>query len=131
MLQVRETVKSLWVLLHLLYLSAEDVKEQRVSMPVILELGFTGMLSAVSEGRVPSLLPGCLVLLAGFFSRERIGYGDGWLMLALGMWADTAELFRLFFGGIMFGFLYALCFRKKELPLVPFLTAAYIMGEWM
>lgn len=131
MFQVREVTGSLWILLHLLYLSAEDVKEQRISIPVILELGCTGMLCAAAEGRIPSLLPGCLVLLAGFFSRERIGYGDGWLMMALGMWMDTAGLLRLFFGGVMLGSLYALSFRKKELPLVPFLTAAYIMGKWI
>lgn len=124
-------MSSLWVLLHLLYLSVEDMKEQQVSMPVILELGGMGVLYAVAAGHVPSLLPGCLVLLVGFFSQERIGYGDGWLILALGMWIDTVELLHLFFGGVTLCFLYALCFRKKELPLVPFLTAAYLMGRWI
>lgn len=131
MFQMRREVKGLWILLHLLYLSAEDVKEHRISMPVILELGCTGMMHAAAEGRVPSLLPGCLVLFIAFFSKERIGYGDGWLILALGMWIDAAGLLRLFLGGVMLGFLYGLCFRKKELPLVPFLTAVYTMGEWM
>ena len=103
-----------------MYLSVGDIKEQQISMPVILELGGTGALYAVAAGHVPSFLPGCLVLLTGFFSQERIGYGDGWLILALGMWIDTAELLHLFFGGVMLCFLYALCFQKKELPLVPF-----------
>ena len=79
----------------------------------------------------PSLLPGCLILLTGFFSRERIGYGDGWLMLALGMWMNTAELLRLFSGGVMLGFLYSLGCRKRDIPLVPFLTAAYVMEKWI
>ena len=124
-------MRSLWILLHLLYLSAEDVKEQQISMPVILGLGGTGALYAAAAGHVPSLLPGCLVLLIGFFSKERIGYGDGWLILALGMWIDTAELLHLFFGGVRLCFLCALCFQKKELPLVPFLTAVYLLGRWI
>jgi len=128
---MREALSSLWVLIHLLYLTAEDLKEQRISMMVILELCGSGMLCAVQAGRAPSLLPGCLILLTGFFSRERIGYGDGWLMLALGMWMNTAELLRLFSGGVMLGFLYSLGCRKREIPLVPFLTAAYVMEKWI
>lgn len=121
----------LWVLLHLLYLTAEDMKEHRISIMVVLELGGTGILCAAQAGHMPSLLPGCMILLTGFFSREKIGYGDGWLMLALGMWMDTTELLRLFFGGVVLGFLYSLGFRKREIPLVPFLTAAYIMEKWI
>lgn len=129
MFQVQRTMSGLWVLCHLLYLAAEDIREQRISMTVILELGLTGMLHAAATGDMPSILPGCLVLLIGYLSREGIGYGDGWLMLALGMWTDTGELLRLFFGGVILGFLYAFCLRKREIPLVPFLTAAYIIGS--
>ena len=100
-------------------------------MLAISGLGGSGLVYAVATGCVPALLPGCLVLAAGYFSREKIGYGDGWLLLALGMWMDTEHLFCLLWGGMAFCFLCAVCFRKREFPLVPFLTAVYIIKEWL
>ena len=32
--------------------------------------------------------------------------------------------------GIGMGTLYGFCFRIREVPLVPFLTAAYLIGVW-
>ena len=37
----------LWILLHLLYLSVEDIRERQVSLFVIAELGGTGMIYAL------------------------------------------------------------------------------------
>lgn len=114
-----------------MYLSAEDIAEHRISLFVILELGGTGFFYIAAAGRMPQLWPGILLLTIGYFTQEEIGYGDGWLLLALGMWMELRELLWMFFAGIGLGGLYALLFCKKELPLVPFLTAAYIMGEWL
>ncbi|MDE6961934.1 MAG: hypothetical protein K2P27_13925, partial [Lachnospiraceae bacterium] len=58
------------------------------------------------------------------------GYGDGWLILALEMWLSVPELLYLLFLGIGMGTLYGFCFRIREVPLVPFLTAAYLIGVW-
>ena len=121
----------LWILLHLLYLSVEDIRERQVSLFVIAELGGTGMIYALSVGYVPQPLPGILILLLGRFSNEQIGYGDGWLLLALGMWLPLKTLLWILFLGIGLGTLYALVFRVRELPLVPFLAAAYAAGGWL
>lgn len=122
---------NLWVLGHLLLLSAEDIAEHRISLAVILELGGTGFFYAAASGRMPQIWPGIFLLVIGYFTQEKIGYGDGWLLLALGMWMEFRKLLWTFFGGIGFGSLYALLFCKKELPLVPFLTITYMMGEWL
>ncbi len=119
---------SIWVLAHLFYLSAEDLKERRVSMIVVLELLGSGLLYGLTVGHTPQPVPGCLLLLLGYISREQIGYGDGWLMLSLGMWLDLTELLWMLFAGTGLGGLYGFLFHKKELPLVPFLTAAYMIG---
>ena len=113
---------SIWVLAHLLYLSAEDLKEHQVSMIVVLELLGSGLLYGLTVGHTPQPVPGCLLLLLGYISREQIGYGDGWLILSL------TELLWVLFGGTGLGGLYGFLFHKKELPLVPFLTAAYMIG---
>lgn len=60
----------LWILLHLLYLSVEDIRERQVSLFVIAELGGTGMIYALIVGYVPQPLPGILILLLGRFSNE-------------------------------------------------------------
>lgn len=115
----------------MLFLSVEDMKGGQLSLSVILELGCSGILPVLCKGHVPQWGPGLFVLAAGYISREQIGYGDGWLLLALGMWMTFPELLFMLFLGMGLGILYGLCFRQKELPLVPFLTAAYVIGEWI
>lgn len=100
-------------------------------MAVILELGCTGLAHALRTGHIPQPGPGILLFCAAFLSREQIGYGDGWLMLALGMWLDLPELLWILCMGMGLGALYGCCFRQKELPLVPFLTVVYVIGEWL
>lgn len=128
---LRQVMRNLWILGHLLYLSAEDIWEGKISMKVIAGLFCTGLLYGVMQGLLPQFLPGMAVLLIGRISREQIGYGDGWLLMALGTWMGLTELLHIFFLGTGLAMLYAFFFRKKELPLVPFLTAAYVIGEWL
>ena len=127
MFPLHVTMGKLWILGHLLYLSAEGIQEQQISLLVILELGGTGIVYTIMTGHVPQLLPGIMLLWTGFASREQIGYGDGWLILALGMWLGTVELLWMLLLGMGFGTICACCFRRRELPLVPFLTVAYVI----
>jgi len=120
-----------WILLHLLFLSVEDIREGQLSMPVILELGIVGIGYAVWTRQAPVLIPGLFLLLFSYFSKEQIGYGDGWLILVLGMWMEFHTLLMMFWRGLILSILSAACLGKKELPFVPFLTAAYIIGEWI
>lgn len=129
--QVRFAMSRLWVLLHLLILSAEDVKERQLSMAVIWELGAAGIGYAAVTGQMPVWIPGLSLLIFSYLSKEQIGYGDGWLVLALGMWMKLQQLLNMLWLGLLLSAASAVLFRKKELPLVPFLTAAYVIGEWM
>lgn len=121
----------IWILMHLLILSAEDLWEQQLFLPVILELGLTGLMHTLWAGEMPALIPGCFLLAAGYITEERVGYGDGWLVLALGMWLDNRTIFRVLFGGSVLVLIWGICLRRKEVPFVPFLTAAYMIGEWL
>ena len=73
----------LWVFLHLLILSWEDMKDQMLSFWLLLELLLTGLLTALWNGREIVWFPGLFLLVVGKLSGERIGLGDGWLLLAL------------------------------------------------
>lgn len=77
------------------------------------------------------ILPGILVLLAAFFTKEKIGYGDGWMILILGLFGGIAHTFFLVLLASFFGGLYGLwCFlgQRKSLDhriaFCPFLLLA-------
>lgn len=120
-----------WILLNLLVLSLEDIKEGQLSMAVIFQLAVTGGIHAAYTGQMPSVGPGLFLLGFGFFSGEKIGYGDGWLMVALGMWMTLPELFSVFSMGVGLCALYGICKKRPEVPLAPFLTFGYLIREWL
>lgn len=120
-----------WILGHLLWLSAEDIREGQISMALVAELGVSGLIHTLIMGGTAACLPGILLLGVGRVSRERVGYGDGWLLLALGMWLPLWELLRVLGLGFLFCTIYGAAAGKKEVPFVPFLTAAYVTGGWI
>lgn len=93
----------LWVFLHLLILSWEDMKDQMLSFWLLLELLLTGLLTALWNGREMVWFPGLFLLVVGKLSGERIGLGDGWLLLALGMWLPYEILMGILFLGLLAG----------------------------
>ena len=126
-----ETVKQAVVFVSLLLLAAEDIKERQLSVWIIGVLAVVGAVSCMIENRTPGWVPGMGCLLFGRLTKEKIGYGDGWLILALGMWMSIYDLCVLLMFGMVFCLVYAWLFGKKELPFVPFLTAAYLVIRWL
>lgn len=121
-------MSGLWILGHFLWLSIEDMRKGQLSLAVIAELGMTGLIRLIWSHGTAAWLPGIFLLWAGYISKERIGYGDGWLILALGAWLSAEELFRLLGLGFLYCVVFGVVSGKQELPFVPFLTAAYITG---
>lgn len=119
----------MWICLCLLRLSVEDFLEGQISMAVIFVLGVTGGCYALYNGQEISPGPGILLLLFGYLTDEQIGYGDGWLVLALGMWISSVKLLEVLLEGLALSVIWAVCRRKREVPLVPFLTVSYVIGE--
>ena len=116
-----------WVFLHLLILSWEDMKDQMLSFWLLLELLLTGLLEALWSGREMVWFPGLFLLIVGKLSGERIGLGDGWLLLALGMWLPYQTLMEILFLGLLAGAGYGFLSGKKEIPLVPFFTVGFVL----
>ena len=127
---MRQMTAWCWVLAHLAVLSAEDIRRGTVSLYVTGSLGAAGMIVSAASGRIPAVLPGLLLLAAGYLSGERIGMGDGFLILALGSWMETPEILEVLGTGCMLAACGALGTGRKEIPLVPFLTAAYVLRGW-
>lgn len=93
----------------------------------------------VIEGRgianiLPAIFPGLLALLYARISNETMGYGDGMLLVVMGLylpWENVLEVEMLAFSiaGIV-ALILLVIFRKKrnfQMPFVPFLAIAYIM----
>lgn len=100
-------------------------------MVIIFALGVTGGGYALYTGRWISPWLGILLLAFGYFTDEQIGYGDGWLILALGMWISSVRLLEVFLESLALSVIWAVFRKKKEIPLVPFLAVSYLTGEFL
>lgn len=118
-----------------------DLKQQslpRVFLILFSMIAGTGRL-LVKEFSIKEiglgLLPGFLLLLTAYFTKEEIGYGDVWGILILGVLRELPDLLRL----LLFAFLISgiwglwhILIRKKPsddtLPFYPCLLAAWLGG---
>lgn len=87
------------------------------------EAEFTEMIFAV--------LPGLFLLVIGFFSKEKVGFGDGILLIMIGLMVGFSFCLGILCVGLMSACLYALfllIFRRAgrgdSFPFVPFLALA-------
>lgn len=84
------------------------------------EVGVTGALL--------SLIPGMGFLLLSFLTREKVGYGDGWVLLMIGLFSGFFQCFLILLIGLFLESLVAVILlvlkkiqRDKEIPFSPFL----------
>ena len=124
----------------LLFAAAYDVKTKRIPVSAITAAALLCVLTVVMSAAAgtESMLrlflagmPGALLLIIAFLSRESVGYGDGILMLCLG---PVFGLQRTLFGVAVAFFVTALTStgllavkkagRYTRIPFVPFLASA-------
>lgn len=128
----------------LLYLAAGavcDIKKGLV--PVwFLAAGTVGALGNSilfwSEGRylwAAGGAAGLLFIMAARLTEQSIGYGDGWMIINLGIycgiWKLSVLLFLTFAGAALaagIGMVWKKWSRKKKIPLFPFLVIGYVGG---
>lgn len=77
---------------------------------------------------VLSLFPGIVLISLAWLTEEKIGYGDGWIVMTAGIWTGIWDVFLILTGGMMLCGLYSgilLSLRKirrnDTLPFLPFL----------
>lgn len=94
---------------------------------VCLRMG--GVMGEISLPSVAlSLAPGIVFWLLSFVTREKVGYGDGWVLLMIGLFLDLPRCFFILLAGLLIESMAALvllAFRKiqrdREIPFCPFL----------
>lgn len=121
-------------LLFLGYLSYQDIKTKCVSARVIWIFGGTVLLYLLlgkrcgAEEWIVRMIPGVLLILLAWMTRESIGYGDGAAVIVLGLWCGTGFCIMTLCLGIFLSGIYALCGlavrRTTPIPFLPFLLAA-------
>lgn len=77
-----------------------------------------------------SIAPGCLLLLISRVSGEAIGYGDGWMMINLGLLLGYQRAMMVIMTAILFSAFYGMILlmakkadKKSKMAFAPFLTA--------
>ncbi len=119
--------------------AARDLIHRKIllkSIPVFSLLGFL-LIREKPVNLFLSILPGIFLLLLGKITKQAIGYGDGLVVLVVGIYLGLTEtvyvviaaLFLSSFWGA-FHMLRNKTNRKSELPWIPFLFAA-VLWRWL
>lgn len=119
----------------------EDVKEKKIAWKMVLAVLAAGLVLRLIQGRSALLealwgvLPGVMLLLIGKLGKGAVGYGDGILVAAIGIYAGISDTFELLLGAMAaaaaMGAVLLIGKRgtvKTELPFAPFLLWAYVGG---
>ncbi len=95
-------------------------------------LGYSAYMRRDGWEIIVALIPGVLCLVIGYITRQAIGYGDGILLCALGMWYSCEVVVATFMIALivaaMTGLVLLVLFQKSgkyEVPFVPFIFLSW------
>lgn len=138
------TIVTILVMAALIFNSYLDLRRREISLlaaGVIAAAGIVDMIAGREVGALElmlGLLPGGLCFLLARLTNEGIGYGDAWMLLALGVVSGGEKMLLLSITAIMAAGICAavlLIFfhkgAKYELPFVPFLLLGFIWVRWI
>lgn len=124
---------------YLLIQGIWDIKTKHISSSISIGFGICSFFYSVSSGRagesfVLALLLGIGCLFWGKCTKEAVGYGDGILLCALGMFYTLEELCLLcMIASLLAATIGLVCIivfqkgRKYEIPFVPFLFVSWFL----
>ena len=136
-------MKQMLMNLYLLWGAIQDLKEKKISL-LYLKVGvMMGLLFFIGDIKrqditigeiIFSFLPGILFLIAAKISREKIGFGDGWLFLIVACWVGMRETWALWQISLVLSsiFSFVMLITKKYsrsycMAFVPFVWLAHLL----
>lgn len=132
-------VANVVILIFLVVLAILDWKNKEIPVLLLLLMSVAVAIFAVvcPTENVRSCMAGASVGLLFFViskvTKEAIGYGDGWLILLLGVFLGGLRVLQILFAASIFSAVCSLFYlwkchwkRTATIPFVPFLTIAYI-----
>ena len=121
--------------------SWQDIKRREISVSFLWVGSLLGIVSFICRGRECWYLYlsgagiGIVFLIISKVTKEAIGYGDGWIVCIMGSFLGIWSLLEALAAAWMFLAAAAMvCLVKKKwsrksvLPMVPFLTAGYVVS---
>lgn len=117
-----------------------DLRERRIYVAVLAAQALVGVLFWVCGGYTGpsaalSCLPGLFCLATGKLSGEKIGCGDGWMILLGGLYLSVGRLMEQLLLALLAAGAYAAwqlvtgrMSGKEEIPFAPFFLAGYLGG---
>lgn len=129
--------------IYLLLGALQDTRERRIKNSY-LKIGEVGSMihrgvhlilgiSSLSEW-VYGLIPGLLLIIIAKLTEEKIGYGDGILLLILGNFMYFTEVWKLLQTAFLFVMIFSILLviskkgdRKCEIPFLPFLWMSHTL----
>ena len=132
---MKELILAVWLGIQAIY----DFKYKEIPLGICVGGSLIGIAFGVVEHRridtiMVALIPGILLLVFSWLSKEVIGYGDGLVLLTMAFFLSIQQqvyILMMAFGiaGIV-ALILLLVFRKKRkyrIPFVPFIFAAFLI----
>lgn len=118
-------------LLLLAVTAAEDIREKKISVCIVTAFAIAAVIYRMASGEfywqkvITDMLPGGMLVLISLLTGESIGYGDGVLVMTLGLWLGGIFTLTVTVTGIMISGIYGvICLLRRKydpIPFVPFL----------
>lgn len=120
----------------LLILSIQDLIFHEVNILIICIGLIMGVMAEIIGDKgiwkmIFGLMPGIAILIAGYLSKEAIGYGDGLATMVIGcligLWDTMAiVLYAFILSALVSLILIVFCKRKKKIAFIPFLLVGFV-----
>lgn len=134
-----QVVPSVLNILFLIYFSFSDIKYHNINKTMVHVYILIGAVYSLFSFNalviVVSLIPGLFFLLLSYISEEKIGYGDGMIIIGIAFWTPFIQIifiietaFVLLF--LVTGVIFVLCRNNKlkEIPFIPFLLIGTVVN---
>lgn len=118
-----------------------DIKRKEILFVPTAAAACLGLLYDLACGRdalfiLGGLIPGALLALLSVLSRQAVGFGDAVVLFAVGTWSGPAASVMTLAAALAIQAFASVVYRlaggkKKELPFVPAVTAAYLMAVFI
>lgn len=115
-----------------------DIKRKKIPVYMLIILAAAGIISNFTVGefdiekRIIAMLPGMILLIVSMITKQQIGYGDGLIILIMGLYIDIDDILSIVLSSFLLSSIAAIIlmtvFKKKknfEMAFSPFLLIGY------
>lgn len=115
-----------------------DIKRKKIPVYMLIILAAVGIISNFTVGefdiekRIIAMLPGMILLIVSMITKQQIGYGDGMIILIMGLYIDIDDILSIVLSSFLLSSIAAIIlmtvFKKKknfEMAFSPFLLIGY------